>query len=75
MEEVPQKSLALKSLFKGAENALKRVIIETLAGEAASDVARRHIEPVIAIIQENAGQEMSPLYLAYAIQYAINTVE
>ena len=42
----------------------------TLEGLSAKDVSRLHIEPILSVLEANAGQPMDPLYIAYMIQHA-----
>ena len=69
MAEV-QKTITINDLFKGEENSMRRAIMATLEGLSAKDVSRLHIEPILSVLEANAGQPMDPLYIAYMIQHA-----
>lgn len=64
-------TITLNALFQGHGDALRRACLETLAELPAADVSKRHIEPILADLNANAGQEMDPLYIAYMIQSAL----
>lgn len=61
---------ALNAMFRGVSKNLNGAIRDTKAGVQARNVAREWIEPIIATVNKNAGQEMDPTYVAYIIQFA-----
>lgn len=71
MDTIPQKTITLSALFEGHERVLRLAIAEAITGASASDVAQKHIEPILSDLEANAGQEMDPVFIAYTIQYAI----
>lgn len=72
-EDMSDRDTAKKTcevLFKGLEGNLRAAIKDLNAGQFASNVAREHIQPVIARVEKNAGQQMDPAYVAYLIEFA-----
>lgn len=60
----------LATLFAGQEPVLDRIVQELAEGRLARDVAEEIVEPVLGVLEANAGQALDPTYLVYMVEYA-----
>ena len=61
----------LLTIFEGIPNQPQDAIRDLKKNISAKDVAATHIEPNLKAMEENAGQELDPLYIAYMLQYVV----
>lgn len=68
----PLKLMDLLTLFHGIDHQPRLAIKDIRKGMSAAYIASTHIEPNLSAIEQNAGQECDPMYLAYLLEYVVN---
>ena len=64
--------MTLEQIFLGHEDALNACVADFGNERSASFVARDHIAPILADLEDNAGQPLDPTYVAYLILHEMN---
>ena len=63
-------TITLGELFAGHLTRLNQGILWAQEGLSTHNLAEVIVKPVLADLEQNAGQEMDPLYVAYLIVHA-----
>lgn len=61
--------MTLATLFEGQGETLARIVQELAKGRLARDIAEELVEPVLGVLEANAGQALDPTYCVYMVDF------
>lgn len=63
--------MTLATLFEGSEEILPRIVEELSKGRQARSIAEEFVEPVLGVLEANAGTALDPTYVVYMVEHAV----
>ena len=66
-------TITIEQLFRGLDKELDAAMKDVRSDMRASEVAEKHIAPILDKIEENTGEEMDAMYIAYMLEFLKST--
>lgn len=63
--------MTIATLFEGQEETFTRITQELAKGRLARSIAEELVEPVLSVLEANAGQAIDPTYIVYLVEYTL----